>query len=126
MDRRTQPRSLALKAWLTVLVVLATLATCGPAQPQDPVAVTLPEAVQTALARHPDSARAFELGAAAEFRAPMARAVIGGLITSTLLTLIVVPVVCTYLDDVSVKVVRWHLGQAAARMKPGGLTSALK
>ncbi|MDF1503392.1 efflux RND transporter permease subunit [Roseisolibacter sp. H3M3-2] len=33
------------------------------------------------------------------FRAPMARAVIGGLITSTLLTLIVVPVAYTYLDD---------------------------
>jgi hydrophobic/amphiphilic exporter-1 (mainly G- bacteria), HAE1 family len=31
-------------------------------------------------------------------RAPMARAVIGGLITSTLLTLVVVPVVYTYLD----------------------------
>jgi HAE1 family hydrophobic/amphiphilic exporter-1 len=42
---------------------------------------------------------AFEWGAGAEFRAPMARAVIGGLITSTLLTLIVVPVVYTYLDD---------------------------
>ena len=32
-------------------------------------------------------------------RAPMARAVIGGLITSTLLTLLVVPVVYTLLDD---------------------------
>ena len=32
------------------------------------------------------------LGAGAEMRAPMARAVVGGLITSTLLTLIVVPV----------------------------------
>ena len=42
---------------------------------------------------------AFELGSGAEFRAPMARAVIGGLITSTLLTLVVVPVVYTYLDD---------------------------
>ncbi len=42
---------------------------------------------------------AIALGAGAEFRAPMARAVIGGLITSTLLTLIVVPVVYTYLDD---------------------------
>jgi HAE1 family hydrophobic/amphiphilic exporter-1 len=41
----------------------------------------------------------FELGSGAEFRAPMARAVVGGLITSTLLTLIVVPVVYTYLDD---------------------------
>jgi HAE1 family hydrophobic/amphiphilic exporter-1 len=42
---------------------------------------------------------AFEWGSGAEFRAPMARAVIGGLITSTLLTLVVVPVVYTYLDD---------------------------
>jgi hydrophobic/amphiphilic exporter-1 (mainly G- bacteria), HAE1 family len=42
---------------------------------------------------------AFALGAGAEMRAPMARAVIGGLITSTLLTLVVVPVVYTYLDD---------------------------
>jgi len=41
------------------------------------------------------------LGEGAEFRAPMARAVVGGLITSTLLTLIVVPVVYTILDDVS-------------------------
>jgi HAE1 family hydrophobic/amphiphilic exporter-1 len=32
-------------------------------------------------------------------RAPMARAVIGGLITSTLLSLLVVPVVYTFLDD---------------------------
>jgi HAE1 family hydrophobic/amphiphilic exporter-1 len=42
---------------------------------------------------------ALALGEGAEFRAPMAHAVIGGLITSTLLTLIVVPVVYTYLDD---------------------------
>jgi HAE1 family hydrophobic/amphiphilic exporter-1 len=41
---------------------------------------------------------AFAIGAGAELRAPMARAVIGGLVTSTLLTLIVVPVVYTYLD----------------------------
>jgi hydrophobic/amphiphilic exporter-1 (mainly G- bacteria), HAE1 family len=40
------------------------------------------------------------LGAGAEARAPMARAVVGGLITSTLLTLFVVPVMYTYLDDV--------------------------
>jgi HAE1 family hydrophobic/amphiphilic exporter-1 len=42
---------------------------------------------------------ALALGAGSEFRAPMAHAVIGGLITSTLLTLVVVPVVYTYLDD---------------------------
>jgi HAE1 family hydrophobic/amphiphilic exporter-1 len=42
---------------------------------------------------------AFALGEGAEQRAPMARAVIGGLITSTLLTLFVVPVVYSLLDD---------------------------
>jgi HAE1 family hydrophobic/amphiphilic exporter-1 len=42
---------------------------------------------------------AFAIGEGAEERAPMARAVIGGLITSTLLTLLVVPVMYTLLDD---------------------------
>jgi len=42
---------------------------------------------------------ALALGEGAEQRAPMARAVIGGLVTSTLLTLFVVPVVYTLLDD---------------------------
>ncbi|MFB3778794.1 MAG: efflux RND transporter permease subunit [Bryobacteraceae bacterium] len=50
---------------------------------------------------------ALEIGAGAEFRAPMARAVIGGLITSTLLTLLVVPVVYTYLDDIGALFARW-------------------
>jgi HAE1 family hydrophobic/amphiphilic exporter-1 len=54
---------------------------------------------------------ALALGAGSEFRAPMAYAVIGGLITSTLLTLVVVPVVYTYLDDFSawltLRVRRW-------------------
>ncbi|HET9325416.1 MAG TPA: efflux RND transporter permease subunit [Candidatus Eisenbacteria bacterium] len=47
---------------------------------------------------------ALALGQGAEFRAPMAHAVIGGLITSTLLTLIVVPVVYTLLDDFGTRV----------------------
>jgi len=42
---------------------------------------------------------AMALGEGAEARAPMARAVIGGLVTSTMLTLFVVPVVYTLLDD---------------------------
>ncbi len=42
---------------------------------------------------------ALAIGAGAEFRAPLARAVIGGLITGSLLTLVVVPVVYTILDD---------------------------
>jgi HAE1 family hydrophobic/amphiphilic exporter-1 len=55
---------------------------------------------------------AFELGSGAEFRAPMARAVIGGLITSTLLTLLVVPVVYTYLDDFGAWAARIWRGKA--------------
>ncbi|MCZ7500849.1 efflux RND transporter permease subunit [Agrobacterium sp. ST15.13.015] len=42
---------------------------------------------------------ALGVGADAGFRAPMAIAVIGGLITSTLLSLVFVPVVFTYMDD---------------------------
>ena len=49
---------------------------------------------------------AFALGEGAEQRAPMAHAVIGGLITSTLLTLFIVPVVYTMLDDITNKVLR--------------------
>ncbi|MDP2226121.1 MAG: efflux RND transporter permease subunit, partial [Moraxellaceae bacterium] len=43
---------------------------------------------------------ALGLGDGAEQRSPMAHAIIGGLITSTLLTLVVVPVVYSYLDDI--------------------------
>ncbi len=44
---------------------------------------------------------ALGLGEGAEFRAPMGQAVIGGLITSTFLTLFIVPVVYTILDDLA-------------------------
>ena len=43
---------------------------------------------------------ALGIGPGAEIRAPMARAVIGGLISSTMLTLVVVPVVYTIIDDI--------------------------
>ena len=42
---------------------------------------------------------ALAIGAGAEMRAPMARAVVGGLLTSTLLTLLVVPVMYTFMED---------------------------
>ncbi len=53
---------------------------------------------------------AFALGQGADQRAPMAHAVIGGLLTSTLLTLFVVPVVYTLLDDLGGLRHRFGLG----------------
>jgi HAE1 family hydrophobic/amphiphilic exporter-1 len=42
---------------------------------------------------------ALGLGEGAEFRSPMGQAVIGGLITSTFLTLFIIPVVYSWFDD---------------------------
>jgi len=50
---------------------------------------------------------ALGLGEGAENQAPMGRAVIGGVITSTLLTLVVVPVAYTYLDSLGKRAKRW-------------------
>ena len=44
---------------------------------------------------------AFALSEGSELRAPMGQAVIGGVITSSLLTLVVVPVVYCYMDDLA-------------------------
>jgi hydrophobic/amphiphilic exporter-1 (mainly G- bacteria), HAE1 family len=41
---------------------------------------------------------ALALGAGSEQQSPMAHAVIGGIITSTVMTLVVVPVLYTYMD----------------------------
>jgi HAE1 family hydrophobic/amphiphilic exporter-1 len=49
---------------------------------------------------------AFGLSEGSEQRAPMGQAVIGGVITSSLLTLVVVPVVYCYLDDLAVWLMR--------------------
>jgi len=58
---------------------------------------------------------AFSLGEGAEQRAPMGQTVIGGIITSSILTLVVVPVIYTYLDDFSAWLGRkWRGKQAQA------------
>jgi len=57
---------------------------------------------------------ALGIGQGAEMRAPMARAVIGGLLTSTLLTLLVVPVVYTILEDFGLWVHRKWAGAPVA------------
>ena len=46
-------------------------------------------------------------GEGADFRAPLGRAIIGGVITSTLLTLLVIPTVYEILDDWRLKVIGW-------------------
>jgi multidrug efflux pump subunit AcrB len=53
---------------------------------------------------------ALGLGESGETQAPMGRAIIGGVITSTLLTLVVVPVIYTYLDRLTV----WRKAKHAA------------
>lgn len=57
---------------------------------------------------------ALGLGEGGEQRAPMAHAVIGGLISSTVLTLVFVPVVLTYLDGMAARVGRWFVHPAPA------------
>jgi HAE1 family hydrophobic/amphiphilic exporter-1 len=54
---------------------------------------------------------ALGLGESGETQAPMGRAIIGGVITSTLLTLVVVPVIYTYLDHLF----EWRKARHAAR-----------
>lgn len=49
---------------------------------------------------------ALRIGEASEFRAGMAISVIGGLVLSTLLTLVMIPVIYTLFDDLTAKVMR--------------------
>jgi HAE1 family hydrophobic/amphiphilic exporter-1 len=46
-------------------------------------------------------------GEGADFRSPLGRAIIGGVITSTFLTLLVIPTMYEILDDIRRKVVGW-------------------
>lgn len=62
---------------------------------------------------------ALGLGEGGEQRAPMAHAVIGGLISSTVLTLVFVPVVLTYLDGMARRVRRWLGHSPAGSMDDG-------
>ncbi|MCL6712556.1 efflux RND transporter permease subunit [Pseudomonas sp. R2.Fl] len=62
---------------------------------------------------------ALGLGADPSFRAPMAVVVIGGLITSTTLCLLVIPVVYSYMDD-AVRFARERLGRRPGRAVEAG------
>jgi hydrophobe/amphiphile efflux-1 (HAE1) family protein len=61
---------------------------------------------------------ALKIGADADFRAPMAIAVIGGLITSTLLSLFYIPVVFTYVDDAKKWIVKLFSRKPAVQVAP--------
>ncbi len=61
---------------------------------------------------------ALELGAGSQVRSPMAIAVIGGLMTSTLLTLVVIPVIFTYMDNFQGKIFRLMQGGGKQRTFP--------
>jgi multidrug efflux pump subunit AcrB len=62
---------------------------------------------------------ALGVGEGGETQAPMGRAIIGGVITSTLLTLVVVPVLYTYLDGWSERRKARHARRAPAASTPG-------
>jgi len=60
-------------------------------------------------------------GADSSFRSPMAVAVIGGLVTSTLLSLLVIPVAYTYLDDFNSWIKALWRRYASAKASDAGL-----
>ncbi|OUM03369.1 efflux RND transporter permease subunit [Variovorax sp. JS1663] len=62
---------------------------------------------------------AFALSEGSEQRAPMGQAVIGGVITSSLLTLVVVPVVYCYMDDLAAWAKRLWRGERRPRPEAG-------
>ena len=63
---------------------------------------------------------ALGIGVDPSFRSPMAIAVIGGLVTSTLLSLLVIPAVYTYIDDFTEL-----LGRLATRLGWAGRGASL-
>ncbi len=63
------------------------------------------------------------LGAGAELRQPMGISVVGGLLTSTVLTLVAVPVAYSLIDDVLGLVRRWRRGSVSA-VRPGTVAAA--
>jgi HAE1 family hydrophobic/amphiphilic exporter-1 len=63
---------------------------------------------------------ALAIGKGSEFRQPMAVAVIGGLITSTLLSLVLVPVVYEFVDDFE----NWLKPRLARLVTPREATAA--
>jgi hydrophobic/amphiphilic exporter-1 (mainly G- bacteria), HAE1 family len=68
---------------------------------------------------------ALALGAGSEQQSPMAHAVIGGIITSTVMTLVVVPVLYTYMDSLGAWATRRFSHKRAAGIAGGGSIDAV-
>ena len=66
---------------------------------------------------------ALGIGADAETRAPMAIAVIGGLVSSTVLSLVYVPVVYTFMDDIQ-RFLGRYLGRLLVERPDAGTQAA--
>ena len=72
---------------------------------------------------------ALGMGNDPSFRAPMAIVIIGGLITSTFLSLLVIPVIFTLVDDVreaALRLIRRLRGQAAVKPAGGAVEQAVE
>jgi len=65
------------------------------------------------------------LGDGGETQAPMGRAIIGGVITSTLLTLVVVPVLYTYCDTLGAKIKAWFVPKPVTSAGGGSVEPVL-
>jgi hydrophobic/amphiphilic exporter-1 (mainly G- bacteria), HAE1 family len=68
---------------------------------------------------------ALAFGAGSEQQSPMAHAVIGGIITSTAMTLVVVPVLYTYFDTWGVKMQAWFTRKQATPVGGGSIEPVL-
>src|SRR5207237_915680 len=68
---------------------------------------------------------ALKLGEGSEWRAPMAVTVIGGLLTSTLLTLVLIPAVYTIMDDFTAWSRAAPASSASSRASPAGAPPAV-
>ena len=67
---------------------------------------------------------ALAFGAGSEQQSPMAHAVIGGIVTSTIMTLVVVPVLFTYMDALGTRASGWFARPSAQASSQGPRASA--
>ncbi|WP_049765132.1 efflux RND transporter permease subunit [Alkaliphilus metalliredigens] len=90
-------RSLSVPAFIGVIILAGIVVNN---------AIVLADYINTLWLEGKDRAEAITIGEGAEIQAPMATVVIGGLLLSTVLTLVLIPVVYTIVDDFSIWIKR--------------------